>query len=102
MKALIAVAAISILLLGCAGTQGPQSTVQPQQCGGLAGLNCPNGFSCDYSANPPGSADMFGKCVEAKPTPTIQASPSPAAYEASQDQGLDDAIKELEELNGSA
>ena len=56
-------------------TTGPtaQPTISQNNCGGIAGLKCPIGYTCQYQHNPP-LPDELGICVI--PSPRVTATPT--------------------------
>ena len=96
MRFLFALLVTSIFLFGCTQQPSPSPSPAALQCGGIAGLKCPEGYSCAYKENYP---DAMGNCVKSTATPTSITSPTPEPPAISDDNGLEDAIKDLDELN---
>lgn len=55
---LIVLLLVSLLFVGCINT-----SVAPQQCAGIRGALCPEGYACQYDQNPERVADASGHCV---------------------------------------
>lgn len=64
----------------CSGgvcAQGLCSSIrdEPTMCGGIAGLECPDGWVCDYEDESCGAADQLGTCVEVPDACTEEYAP---------------------------
>lgn len=68
---------VLVLLVGAAASvasdakAGSSYMAKGPQCGGIAGLKCPEGQACKYPINMCNVADLSGNCVKVKnPCPT--------------------------------
>lgn len=48
-----------VLIVALGGLMGCSPETTPTECGGIAGLKCPEGFQC---ITPRGTADAMGQC----------------------------------------
>ena len=58
-KVMLVVLILSLLVFGCTTKQPPKEEIQ---CGGIAGLKCPDGYECQYQ-DADEVADAAGYCT---------------------------------------
>lgn len=59
---LFSILLISGIVAGC--SQAETDSPKPGMCGGIAGVECPEGQFCEFEAGKCGVADLEGTCLE--------------------------------------